>query len=322
VRTAYAGQSVTLHALAAQAAGDVSYRWEQIGGAKVALAGADTPSLGFVAPALTGSTHELLSFKLTVTDVNGTGTPTKVAVTVEPAENVIVKALTKDATVLAGQPVSLHARGSGASSPAYQWTQVAPASPTVALTGAGTANPSFTAPDVDGLRFVFQVRYADAVSGRHATAKTAVLVRRAPTQVTTDPLQIAGSSAVPPQVLSLQAPEDATAIGGTGVDVARAGRGQFDATGPVDCSDRPGQPMRQCQMGVARDGGGTATVVVTRPDGRKRTIFFDKGKAVSADLSQADGNMNFRAAKSGAGMFLIDAGNERYEFPESVVFGG
>jgi hypothetical protein len=32
--------------------------------------------------------------------------------------------------------------------------------------------------------------------------------------------------------------------------------------------------------------------------------------------------MNFRAAKSGNGMFLIDAGNERYEFPESVVFGG
>jgi hypothetical protein len=63
-------------------------------------------------------------------------------------------------------------------------------------------------------------------------------------------------------------------------------------------------------------------VVVTRPDGRKRFIFFEKGKAVSADLSQADGNMTFRAAKSGNGMFLIDAGDERYEFPESVVFGG
>ena len=224
-RVAYAGQSVTLHALAAQASGDVSYQWEQIGGAKVALAGADTASLSFVAPALTGNTHELLSFKLSVTDANGTGTPTKVAVTVEPADNVIVKALTKDATALAGQPVSLHALGSGASSPAYQWTQVAPASPTVALTGAGTANPSFTAPDVDGLRFVFQVRYANAVSGRYSTAKTAVLVRRAPTQVTTDPLQIAGSNAVPPQVLSLQAPEDATAIGGTGVDVALAAAG-------------------------------------------------------------------------------------------------
>ena len=80
--------------------------------------------------------------------------------------------------------------------------------------------------------------------------------------------------------------------------------------------------MGQCQMGVARDGGGTATVVVTRPDGRKRAIFFEKGKAVSADLSQADGNMSFKATKNAAGMYLIDAGDERYEFPESVVFGG
>jgi hypothetical protein len=102
----------------------------------------------------------------------------------------------------------------------------------------------------------------------------------------------------------------------------RAGQGRFDATGPVGCAEGPGRPMGQCQMGVARDGGGSATVVVTRPDGRKRAIFFEKGKAISADLSQADGNMTFRATKNADGMYLIDAGDERYEFPESVVFGG
>jgi hypothetical protein len=102
----------------------------------------------------------------------------------------------------------------------------------------------------------------------------------------------------------------------------RAGQGHFDATGPVACAERKGQPMGQCQMGVARDGGGTATVVLTRPDGRKRAIFFEKGKAVSADLSQADGNMTFKATKNAAGMYLIDAGDEHYDFPESVVFGG
>jgi hypothetical protein len=103
---------------------------------------------------------------------------------------------------------------------------------------------------------------------------------------------------------------------------ARAGRGQFDATGPVACAERMGQPMGQCPMGVARDGGGSATVVVTRPDGRKRAIFFDKGKAVSADLSQADGNMTFRATKNAKGIYRINAGDERYEIPESVIFGG
>mgnify|MGYP003391749827 CR=1 FL=1 len=68
-------------------------------------------------------------------------------------------------------------------------------------------------------------------------------------------------------------------------------------------------------------GAGTAALVVTRTDGRKRTIFFDKGKATGADLSQADGNMEFRATKE-ADLYRIQAGNERYEIPEAAIFGG
>jgi hypothetical protein len=127
------------------------------------------------------------------------------------------------------------------------------------------------------------------------------------------------------EIVAFKAPGSAAAgapPAGREPSAVRAGRGEFDATGSVGCSDRPGQPMGQCLMGVARDGGGTATVAITRPDGRKRFIFFEKGRAVSADLSQADGNMTFMPAKSGTGMFQIDAGDERYEFPESVVFGG
>jgi hypothetical protein len=101
----------------------------------------------------------------------------------------------------------------------------------------------------------------------------------------------------------------------------RAGEGSFDATGQVPCAQAKGQPMGQCAFGVARTGGGTATVMVTRPDGRKRAIFFDKGRAVSADLSQADGNMTFRATKE-ADLFKIQAGDERYEIPEAVITGG
>ncbi len=101
----------------------------------------------------------------------------------------------------------------------------------------------------------------------------------------------------------------------------RAGQGQFDARGPVGCAQQPGQPLGQCRAAVARDGGGSATVVVTRPDGRTRAIFFEKGKAIGADLSQADGNMNFRATKRGD-INNIEAGNERYEIVEAMVFGG
>jgi hypothetical protein len=61
--------------------------------------------------------------------------------------------------------------------------------------------------------------------------------------------------------------------------------------------------------------------VITRPDGRKRFIFFENGKAIGADLSQADGNMTFKASKQDD-LYLIQAGDERYEFPEAVVYGG
>jgi len=101
----------------------------------------------------------------------------------------------------------------------------------------------------------------------------------------------------------------------------RAGQGRFDATGQIPCAQAKGQPMGSCEFGVAREGGGTATVAVTRPDGRKRFIFFEKGNAVSADLSQADGNMTFRASKE-ADLYRIQAGDERYEIPEAVIFGG
>jgi hypothetical protein len=126
-------------------------------------------------------------------------------------------------------------------------------------------------------------------------------------------------------VVSFKAPGGAGAasIGATQREPssARAGQGQFDATGQISCAQRPGQPMTQCNFGVARDGGGSATVVVTMPDGRKRAIFFEKGKATGADLSQADGNMSFHSSMKN-GDYVIQAGDERYEIFEAVVYGG
>ena len=100
----------------------------------------------------------------------------------------------------------------------------------------------------------------------------------------------------------------------------RAGQGHFDATGNISCAQHKRQPMGQCHFGVARNGNGSATVVVTRPDGRKRAIFFENGKATGADLSQADGNMNFHARKE-ADFYTIRAGDERYEIPDVVISG-
>jgi hypothetical protein len=102
---------------------------------------------------------------------------------------------------------------------------------------------------------------------------------------------------------------------------ARASQRKFNATGKIPCAQHKGQPMGACDFGVARAGGGTAAVAITRPDGRTRVIFFKAGRAVAADLSQADGDMSFGATQE-ADLYLIRAGNERYEIPEAAIYGG
>jgi uncharacterized protein YraI len=101
----------------------------------------------------------------------------------------------------------------------------------------------------------------------------------------------------------------------------RAGQGVFDAGGWIDCSPARGQPMTQCGFGVARDGGGTATVVVARPDGRDRALFFENGDFRSADTGEADGYPDTAATKQGD-RYEVRVGEERYEIFEAVIFGG
>ncbi|MXN64097.1 SH3 domain-containing protein [Stappia sp. GBMRC 2046] len=101
----------------------------------------------------------------------------------------------------------------------------------------------------------------------------------------------------------------------------RAGQGAFDATGKIPCAQFSGQPMGQCDFGVARGAGGSASVVVTRPDGTKRALFFENGRFLSADTSQADGYPETSAAKE-SDLNMIRVGNERYEVPDAVIFGG
>ena len=114
---------------------------------------------------------------------------------------------------------------------------------------------------------------------------------------------------------------DGTAATGPDDSALRAGLGQFDASGQVPCAQYSGQPMTRCGFGVARAGGGYATVVIDRPDGSKRAIYFRMGQPIGADTSQADGYPEFRARRE-SDLNLIRIGTERYEIPDGVVLGG
>jgi len=81
-----------------------------------------------------------------------------------------------------------------------------------------------------------------------------------------------------------------------------------------------GQPMGSCPFGVRREGNGSGTVTVTKPDGRTRAIFFQQGKAIGADTSSADPG-EFSASRDGDDT-TVRIGQERYEIPDAVIFGG
>ena len=122
------------------------------------------------------------------------------------------------------------------------------------------------------------------------------------------------------EYLTAAVSQDGSVATGPDNSAFRAGQGDFDATGQIGCAQSVGQPMFQCDFGVARAGGGYATVVIKKSDGRTRAIFFRMGKPVSADTSEADGYPEFRATKE-KDLHLIRVGKERYEIPDVVVLG-
>lgn len=95
---------------------------------------------------------------------------------------------------------------------------------------------------------------------------------------------------------------------------------EFHATGMLPCSMGGGQPTTQCKFGVRREGSGSGTVTITRPDGRTRTIIFTKGRATGYDQSQAD-SAPLQATREGD-LTIVRIGSERYEIPDAVIEGG
>ena len=89
----------------------------------------------------------------------------------------------------------------------------------------------------------------------------------------------------------------------------------YHATGNINC-----YPGGSCPFGVRREGNGSGMVTVTRLDGRTRTIYFSNGRATGYDQSQADTG-RLESFKQGD-MNMINIGQEHYEIPDAVIFGG
>lgn len=160
----------------------LTYSWTQTSGQSVTLSGGSTATPSFTAPTLAiGAANEVLTFDLTVND-GVAGATDSITVTVTAPGNTTPTAdAGTDQAVASGASVSLD--GTGSSDPdsgqslTYAWTQTS--GPTVTLTGASTATPSFTAPtlaigDADEV-LVFQLTVDDSIA--NASDSVSVTVR-------------------------------------------------------------------------------------------------------------------------------------------------
>ncbi|MFN7857978.1 MAG: hypothetical protein ACK5OA_15655 [Acidovorax sp.] len=112
----------------------------------------------------------------------------------------------------------------------------------------------------------------------------------------------------------------ASAIGGQAPSTdAKVAGTDFHATGELTCA-MGGQPGGTCAFGVKRGSQGNGLVEVTKPDGSKRVIVFQRGRATGYEGSQAV-RSPFKASRQGD-LTIVDIGDERYEIPDIVINGG
>lgn len=99
----------------------------------------------------------------------------------------------------------------------------------------------------------------------------------------------------------------------------------YNATASVRCGFDGAEATDTCPAGVKRNWGedGTTLVEITRPDGRKRAIFFRGTTPYGADSAEADGSAGWSFAVSRReDQSVIQYGPESYVIVDAFVVGG
>jgi hypothetical protein len=144
----------------------ITYKWEQTGGSpNVQITDANKVQASFDAPNILSDT--ILTFKLTVTDSSGSSDTDTTVVNVQGDNDSPIAEAGPNQNVNEGSLVILN--GSNSYDPdlgdsiTYKWEQSG-GSPTVTLTGANTAQASFTAPNVGsgGASLTFKLTVSDS----------------------------------------------------------------------------------------------------------------------------------------------------------------
>ena len=113
---------------------------------------------------------------------------------------------------------------------------------------------------------------------------------------------------------------DGTVPMGPDDSARRARKGDFDARGVIRCAQERGQELGDCEMGVARSGGGDATVVLRFPNGFARLLYFTNGAFVSANATMSGVGTDTDQRRQDE-RHLIRVDDQRYELPDEILFG-
>lgn len=230
----------------------ITLHWSQVPGfgPSVQIIDADTLDPTFTAPDVTFAQDMVdLKFQLVVNDGKLDSGPSTVIIHVKNTNDAPIADAGPNQSVNELDPVTLNGTASGdpdSDALTYSWTQILTASP-VALTGADTATPSFTAPELniggvsDGTTLTFQLIVND---GKEDSATSEVNVRVS--NVNHAPLADAGQDQTVPEA----------------TEVALNGALSADVDGDM-LTYAWAQPDGQ---GVALSGTNTAEVSFTTPD--------------------------------------------------------